>query len=336
MQKIVSFGEVMMRLTPPGNQRLIQATSLNILFAGAEANVTSALSGWKLNGCHVTRFPDNTPGLAAIAWLKHCGINTEYIQMGGDRLGLFFVENGAMARPTAITYDRLPSAFSTIEKNTFDWNAILDDADWFHWTGITPALSQGAADSLAAALSVCERNNIKVSADVNYRSNLWKYGKTPGEILEPLVARSNVIVGSENDTRNIFGFGAEQGAENVFVSISSQLMKKFSSIKAVISSNREQRSASHNRFTGNVWDGQQLWQTKTYDLEQIVERIGTGDAFIAGYIYGQLQNWDIQDSIDFATAAAVLKHSVEGDVIFCSVEEVQEITKGNTSGRIKR
>ncbi len=336
MQKIVSFGEVMMRLTPPGNQRLIQATALNILFAGAEANVTSALSGWDMNACHVTRFPDNALGLSAIAWLKHCGINTAYIQLGGERLGLFFVENGAMARPTAITYDRLPSAFSTIDKNTFDWHNILAGADWFHWTGITPALSQGAADALASALAVCEKNNVTVSADVNYRSNLWKYGKTPGEILGPLVEKSNVIVASENDTRNIFGFGAEENAEDAFVSISSLLMKKFASIKAVISSNREQLSASHNRFTGNVWDGEKLWQTKTYDLEQIVERIGTGDAFIAGYIYGQLQQWETQECIDFATASAVLKHSVEGDVLFCSVNEVQEIKNGNISGRIKR
>lgn len=336
MQKMVSIGEVMMRLTATGVQRIVQATKMDVLYAGAEANVAAALSSWGVKSFHVTRFPDNLIGNAAVSWLKYYGIDTSYVASGGPRMGLFFVEQGAMARPTTIVYDRLPSAFSTVDANTFDWETILEGADWFHWTGITPALSQGAADALNAALEVCKRKQINVSADVNYRSNLWQYGKTPGEIIEPLISKSNYIVSSENDTKNIFQFGAAKGAEDAFVSISEQLMQRFDSIKAVISSDREQFSASHNRFSGKVWDGSHLYTSNQYDLDQIVERIGTGDAFVAGYIYGEMNGWSKQDAINFGTAAGVMKHTIEGDTLPCSVAEIQELVKGNTSGRIKR
>ncbi len=336
MQKMVSFGEVMMRLTATGFQRIVQATQMDVLYAGSEANVAAALASWGIQSFHITRFPDNLVGKAAVSWLRYYGISTDYIQLGGERMGLFFVEQGAMARPTTIVYDRLPSAFSTVDKHSFDWDTILEGVSWFHWTGITPALSQGAADSLAAALEICEKKKITVSADVNYRSGLWKYGKMPGDIMEALLMKSQVVVASENDTKNIFGFEAEKNTENRFVSIAGQLMKRFPGIRNVVSSDREQLSASHNRFSGKIWNGSELFTSPVYDIDQIVERIGSGDAFIAGYIYGLTQNWPAQDSINFAAAAGVMKHTISGDTLPCSVEEIQELAKGNTSGRIKR
>jgi 2-dehydro-3-deoxygluconokinase len=336
MQKIVSFGEVMMRLSPPGKQKIRQAVSLDILFSGSEANVTAALSNWGMQGTHVTRFPDNELGHSALSWLRHRGMDIRHIQLSGERLGLYFVEQGAMSRPTAITYDRLPSAFSTVKKGMFNWNEILDGASWFHWSGITPALSQGAADVLLEAVIECTTKGIMVSGDINYRSGLWRYGKTQEEIMSPLLELTQVVVASENDTRNIFGISAEKDADNAFVSVSRQMKKRFPAIRYVITSPREQVSATHNSLSGCLWNGLDLVVTRNYNMEQIVERIGSGDAFMAGFIYAALEGWNDQQKIDFATASAVLKHSLEGDIMFCPVEQVLQVMEGDTGGRIIR
>jgi 2-dehydro-3-deoxygluconokinase len=336
MQKIVTLGEVMMRLSPPGKQKLQQAISLDILFSGSEANVTAALSQWGMQGIHVTRFPDNELGRTALSWLRHRGMENRYIQLGGERLGLYFVEQGAMSRPTTITYDRLPSSFSTVHKGMFNWNEILDGANWFHWSGITPALSQGAAEVLMEALLVCSAKGIMVSGDINYRSGLWRYGKTPEEIMTPMLEHTQVVVASENDTRNIFRISAENTKENGFVSISRQMKERFPGIRYMLTSPREQISATHNRLSGMLWNGTDLLETRTYNMEQIVERIGSGDTFMAGFIYAVLQGWSDQQKIDFATAAAVLKHSYEGDIMLGSVEEVLQVMEGDTGGRIRR
>jgi len=336
MHKIVSFGEIMMKLSPPGKQKISQAVNLEILFSGSEANVTAALSMWGMHGVHVTRFPDNELGKSAISWLRHRGMDTRYIQMGGERLGLYFVEQGAMSRPTTITYDRLPSAFSSISKGMFNWQEILDGADWFHWSGITPAISAGAADVLMEALTECAARGVMVSGDINFRSGLWNYGKTPGEIMTPMVALSQVVVASENDTRNIFGIAAEETSDNAFISICHQMKKRFPAIRSMITSPREQLSATHNRLSGWLWNGDAFMKTGNYNMEQIVERIGSGDAFMAGYIYAALQGWNDQQKIDFATISAVLKHSYEGDIMLGSVEQVLQVINGDTGGRIVR
>jgi len=336
MQKIVSLGEVMMRLSPPGKLKLRQAISLDILFSGSEANVTAALSQWGMQGFHVTRFPDNELGQSALSWLRHRGMDNRYIQLGGERLGLYFVEQGAMSRPTTITYDRLPSSFSTVHKGMFNWNEILDGAKWFHWSGITPALSQGAAEVLMEALLVCTAKGIMVSGDINYRSGLWRYGKTPGEIMAPMLEHTQVVVAAENDTRNIFQISAESRHENGFVSISRQMKERFPGIRYMLTSPREQISATHNRLSGMLWNGTDYLETRSYDMPQIVERIGSGDAFMAGFIYAALESWSDQQKIDFATAAAVLKHSYEGDIMLGSVAEILLVMEGDTGGRIKR
>jgi 2-dehydro-3-deoxygluconokinase len=336
MQKIVSLGEVMMRLSPPGKQKMRQAISLDILYSGSEANVTAALSQWGMQGTHVSRFPDNELGHSAMGWLRQRGMDTRYIQMGGERLGLYFVEQGAMSRPTTITYDRLPSAFSTVSKGMFNWDQILEGAEWFHWSGITPALSAGAAEVLMEALKACTARGIMVSGDINFRSGLWRYGKTPGEIMGPMLELTQVVVASENDTRNIFGISAEQEASNDYISVCRQMKKRFPAIRYVITSPREQLSATHNRLSGWLWNGTDFMETRNYDLEQIVERIGSGDSFMAGFIYAALQGWSDQQKIDFATASAVLKHSYEGDIMLGTVEQVLQVMKGDMGGRILR
>ena len=335
MPKIVSIGEVMMRLSPPGKQRLRQATGFDILYSGSEANVTAALAGWGMHGVHVTRFPDNPLGHAALASLRERGMDTRYIQMEGERLGLYFVENGAMTRPSAICYDRLPSAFSTAGAGIFPWDEILDGASWFHWSGITPALSRGAADALLEALDICRQKNITVSADINFRSGLWRYGASPGEVMAPMVAMSQVVVASENDTAGIFGISAVEG-EEPFASVSGQMKERFPAITCMISSVRENITASHNRLSGIMWNEGRLTRSKTYDLDPIVERIGSGDAFMAGFIHASLQSWPDGRRIEFATAAAAFKHSLEGDILFASPGEIQELADGSGGGQIKR
>ncbi len=335
MAEVVTFGEIMMRLSPPGKKKLDQADHLEILYSGAEANVSAALSRWGIKAAHVTRFPSNPLGYAATAAWRHLDVDMRHTAYSPDRLGLYFVENGAMNRSTNITYDRLPSAFSTINKDSFDWELILKDVKWFHWTGITPALSQGAADSLLEALKVAWKKGIRVSADINYRSNLWQYGKQPAEIMEPLVALSHVIVAAETDTGKIFGIEGEPTNEG-FISISARMKERFSSIECMISSRRQTISSSHNRLSGIYSNGRDVLHTRTYEMDNIVERIGSGDAFIAGYIYGHLKGWDDLQKIEYATASAVMKHSVEGDINRVSSREIMELMEGNTGGWIKR
>jgi 2-dehydro-3-deoxygluconokinase len=335
MPEVVTFGEIMMRLSPPGKKKLDQADHLDILYSGAEANVSAALANWGIHSAHITRFPDNPLGLAATAAWRHLNVDMSFTAYSADRLGLYFVENGAMNRATNITYDRLPSSFSTIQKDSFDWERILNNAKWFHWTGITPALSQGAADCLLEALKVANKKSIRVSADVNYRSNLWQYGKKPGEVMEPLVALSHVIVAAETDTAKIFGIEGE-ATEDGFRKIADQMKKRFGSIECLLSSRRETISSSHNRLSGVLWNGVDVLQTRTYEMDNIIERIGSGDAFIAGYIYGHLKGWNDRQKIDFATASAVMKHSVEGDINRVSAREILDLVEGNTGGWIKR
>ncbi len=335
MPLMISFGEVMMRLSPPGKKKIIQTDQLDILYSGAEANVSVALARWGMHSAHVTRFPDNPLGRAAAANLRKMGVSDQYIQYGEGRLGLYFVEQGAMNRATQITYDRLPSAFSEIGKDSFDWDEILKGADWFHWTGITPAISQGAADSLMEALKAAQKHGVKVSADINYRSGLWQYGKTPGEVLGPLVEYSQVLVAAASDTASIFGIDAPASSEG-FKELYDKLKKRFPALEYLFCSQRGSIHAGHNTISGIMCNGTEVIETKTYDVDQIVDRIGSGDAFAAGFIYAVLNGEDDKMKIDLAAAASVLKHSVEGDFILVSIDELRSLIAGNTGGRVKR
>lgn len=327
----ISFGEVMMRLSPPGKKRIIQSDALDILYSGAEANVSVALSQWGMKAAHVTRFPDNALGDAALSHLRKYGVGVEHIVFGEGRLGLYFVEQGAVNRATAITYDRLPSTFSQIDKESFDWDAILKGADWFHWTGITPAISQGAADCLMEALKAAKKHGVTVSADINFRSGLWQYGKTPGEVLAPLVEHSQVLIAASSDTSSIFGIGDAD-----YLGLYKKLKHRFPGLEYLIASQRGSISASHNTISGILCNGAEVMETRTYDVDNIVDRIGSGDAFAAGFIYAMLSGEDDRQKIEMAAAASVLKHSLAGDFMLCSIDEVRALAAGESGGRVKR
>ena len=336
VKQIVTFGDVMMRLSAPGNQRFWQATSLDVNYGGGEANVTAALAHWGVPAMHVTCYPDNDLGRAAGAYLRKFGIDTSKIIYRGERLGLYFLEVGASIRASKIVYDRADSAFAKLEPDWFDWKNILQNAQWFHWTGITPAISDSAAKACLEAIQTARKMGITVSADVNYRRNLWQYGKTVQEVMPELVAGCDVIVCSEGDAADIFNITPKANEVNSFVSISKQLMERFPQMKQIITTRRETLSASHNQLKGILYNGNDYLETSTYDINPIVDRIGGGDAFMAGFIYGTLHYNNEQKALNFAVAASALKHTIEGDGNLVSVSEVEQVMSGDVSGRLLR
>ncbi len=337
MKKIVTFGQIMMRLSPPGFARFSQAHSFDITYAGGEANVSIATAQWGIDAVHVTRFPDSDLGRAAVMYLRKYGLNTSQIQFGGDRLGVYYVENGATARASQVIYDRLNDSFCTLSPSDFDWPKILEGADWFHFTGITPALSESAAQACLEAVKTARQLGVKISADVNYRKGLWQWGKTPQEIMPELVSYCDLIVCGNSNAEDLFGIFPVEGEKNKWVSSMKQVMERYPSLKLIVDTKRDSISASHNRLKGKTWDGQKYYKTVEHDIHHIIDRIGSGDAFIAGFLYGyDYFKQDIQRTLDFATAAAALKHTVEGDFNLVSVEEVERLASGDTSGKLSR
>ncbi len=325
----------MMRLSPPAKRRLRQANCLDMFFGGSEANVSAALAGWGLEAAHVTAFPDTEIGRSAAAFFRGYGVNVDHCVFTAGRMGLYFVENGAMARGAHVIYDREHSAFSEIDEDSFDWNEILKEADWFHWTGITPAVSEGAARCLKKALRSANEKGIIVSADINYRSNLWKWGKDPDQVMPELIALSHIVVAGENDTRNSCGIQGKDGEES-FTSISRQLVQRFPGIQMVLTTERDQISASQNKLQAKLWAGDQLCQAGPFLMDNIVERIGSGDAFMAGFIYRHSSGETREAALRFGLASAVSKHSIEGDINCCRLEDIMQIEQGDVSGRLKR
>lgn len=332
MKRVVTFGEIMMRLTAPGHQRFGQAASLNITYGGGEANVSAALAQMDVAATHVTVLPDNDLGRATAAFFNNVGVNMGHSQLIPGRLGLYFMETGAGMRASRIVYDRYHSAFAHLDPASLDWAAILEGAHWFHWTGITPAVSASAAQACAEALNVAQKKGLTVSADVNYRRVLWQYGKTAGEVMPNLVAACDVVVCTQGDAADIFGIQSEH-----FQDMAEQMMHRFPKIKKVIATRREAVSANHNRLTGCCFDGHSYTESPTFDINPIVDRIGGGDAFMAGFIYGNLHYGTNNDkTLAFATAASALKHTIEGDFNLISVAEIEQVVDGDVSGRLLR
>lgn len=328
---IITFGEIMMRLTAPGNQRFAQAASLGITYGGGEANVSAALAQMGVPAAHVTVFPDNDLGRAAAAFFQKAGVGTEHFYYKNGRLGLYFMETGAALRPSRIIYDRYDSAFARLDPSWFDWEKILKNARWFHWTGITPAISETAATACGDAIRTARRLGIPVSADVNYRRVLWNYGKTAAEVMPALVADCDYIVCTEGDAADIFGIKTTD-----FEDMARQMMRLFPNLKKILATRRETLSASHNRLTGICFDGERLSESPTFDIVPIVDRIGGGDAFMAGYIYGALHFTEQADTLAFATAASALKHTIEGDFNLVTAAEVEQVMRGDVSGKLLR
>lgn len=335
----------MLRLTPPGHKRFSQTTSFDVIYGGGESNVAVSLANYGVPVEFVSRLPQNDIGECALMELRKRGVQTHNIQRGGDRLGIYFLEIGAVSRGSKVVYDRAYSSMSTIEKGMIDWESIFKDADWFHWTGITPALSQGAADACLEAIQVANRMGVTVSTDLNYRKKLWKYGKEPNEVMPALVAGCDIILGNEEDAEKHFGLHPEnvdvtQGHSvdpKSYLSVLKQLMEMFPRAKKVITTLRGSISASHNTWSGVLYDGKTLYEAPTYQITHIVDRVGGGDSFMGGLIYGLL-NYpdDDQNALNFAVAASCLKHTIYGDANLATVEEVEKLMQGDASGRVSR
>lgn len=345
MKKVVTFGEIMLRLTPPGMLRFSQANSFDALYGGGESNVAVSLANYGVPVEFVTRLPENDIGDCALMEMRKRGVSTNHIVRGGNRLGIYFLEIGAVSRGSKVVYDRENSSMASIEKGMVDWEKVLDGASWFHWTGITPAISQGAADACLEAIRIANKFGVPVSTDLNYRKKLWNYGKEPGEVMPELVAGCDVILGNEEDAEKHFGLHPE-GVDvtkvgsvdaDAYLSVLKQLMDMFPKSKKVITTLRGSISASHNTWSGVLYDGKTLFKAPTYDITHIVDRVGGGDSFMAGLIYGLLKYpEDDQQALNFAVAASCLKHSIYGDANLSTVEEVENLMKGDASGRVSR
>ena len=346
MAKVVTFGEVMLRLSTPGYLRFAQARQLDVNFGGGEANVAVSLANYGVDAHFVTRLPKNDIAAMCAAELRSFGVNLDAVVYGGERLGIYFLETGAVARGSKVVYDRAHSAISEIKPGMVDWKEVLKGADWFHWTGITPALSQGAADVCLEAIKAANALGVTVSCDLNYRKNLWKYGRQAGEVMPALVEGCDIILGNEEDADKVFGIRPEGfdvtatgGAidQKRFQSVGEQLMKRFPRAKKVIITLRGSVNANHNTWGGVLWDGKTLYQSPRYDITHIVDRVGGGDSFMGGLIYGLLTyTGDDQKALNFAVAASCLKHTIFGDYNQVTVAEVENLMKGDASGRVSR
>lgn len=345
MKKIVTFGEIMLRLSPPGWKRFSQASSFDVIYGGGESNVAVSLANYGLPVSFVTRLPQNDLGDCALMEMRKRGVDVDHIIRGGERLGIYFLETGAVSRGSKVVYDRAHSALSTITAGMVNWEEVFADAQWFHWTGITPAVSQGAADACLEAIQVANRMGITVSTDLNYRKKLWKYGKSPEEVMPELVAGCDVILGNEEDAEKHFGIhpdgvdvthGDTMDAQ-AYISVCRKLMEKFPRCKKVIVTLRGSISASHNSWSGVLYDGKQLYEAPTYQITHIVDRVGGGDSFMGGLIYGLLNySQDDQQALNFAVAASCLKHTIFGDANLATIAEVEKLMSGDASGRVSR
>lgn len=332
-KKLITFGEVMMRLSPPGYSKFSQATSFDLVYGGGEANVGISCAYLGMKAAHVTRFPDNAIGRAATQFLRQHWLSTEHVIYGDKMMGKYFLEKGAVHRPSIVIYEREGSAFSLIEPEMIDWEHVLKDADWFHWTGITPAISLGAAKSCLDAIKTANKMGITVSGDINSRDNMWKYGKTVQEIMPELVENCDIVITSSRGINEMFGLG-EVG--NKFRISAKHLMDHFPKVKKVVGKTRKTLSASHHQIQGKMFNGEDYIKTDLLNITHVIDRVGTGDAYAAGLIYGLLHYDDDKQALDFASAACALKHTVPGDVNMVSLENVIDLMGGDTSGAIKR
>ena len=336
----------MLRLATPDYQRFIQSNQLIATFGGGEANVAVSLANYGISADFVTRLPKNDIAEWCISDLRKYNVGTQNILRGGDRMGIYFLETGAVARASKVIYDRSNSSIAEVQPGMFDWKMIFKDAQWFHWTGITPALSQGAANACLEAIRIANELGITVSCDLNYRKNLWKYGKPASEIMPALVEGCDVILGNEEDAEKVFGihpegFDVSQTGGEVdaleFESVCKQLMNKFPRAKKVIITLRGSINANHNTWGGCLYAGGKLYQSRRYDITHIVDRVGGGDSFMGGLIYGLISFPDNnQRALDFAVAASALKHTIYGDFNLVTVSEVEQLMKGDGSGRVSR
>lgn len=343
MKKVVTFGEVMLRLSTPKNERFMQSPSFDAVFGGGEANVAVSLAYYGQPVKFVTRLPENDIADACIREMRGFGVDTNSILRGGERMGIYFLETGAVSRASKVIYDRAHSAISEIQTGMVDWDKVLEDANWFHWTGITPAISQSAADVCKEGIEVANSKGITVSTDLNYRKNLWKYGVKADQMMPELVKGCDIILGNEEDAEKSLGItpkGVDVSKGHVeaeaYEDVSKQIMDKYPRCKKVITTLRGSVNANHNSWSGVLYDGKTLFQAPEYQITHIVDRVGGGDSFMGGLIYGLLNYENDQKALNFAVAASCLKHTIHGDYNRVTVAEVEKLMGGDASGRVSR
>ncbi|MEZ4906469.1 MAG: sugar kinase [Saprospiraceae bacterium] len=339
-KKIVTLGEIMLRLSTPDHSRFVQSDSFDVTYGGGEANVAASLCNYGLNGVFVSKVPDNPIGKSAINHLRRYGVDTNFMAIGGERLGIYFLETGASMRASQVVYDRAGSSIADANIEDFDWDKIFEGADWFHTTGITPALSDKSAKLTEFALKKARELNITTSIDLNYRKKLWSKEKARN-VMTKLCEYVDVCIGNEEDAETTLGFKAEHtnitkgvldlsGYKDVF----KQMKEKFG-FKFIASSLRESFSASDNGWSALVYNGEDYYHTQKYNI-RIVDRVGSGDSFAAGLIYGLVTGKNFDEAAEFGVAASALKHTIPGDLNHATLQEVETLMKGDGSGRVQR
>lgn len=340
MKKIVTLGEIMLRLSTPGNKRFVQSDNFDAVFGGGEANVAVSCANYGHEVYFVSKLPEHEIGQSAINALRKYGVKTDYIARGGDRIGIYYLETGASMRPSKVIYDRAHSAIAEASATDFDFDKIMEDASWFHWSGITPAISEKAARLTELACQAAKRHHVTVSVDLNFRKKLWTKEQAQA-VMRPLMQYVDVCIGNEEDAELCLGFkpdadvvGGKTDAEG-YKSIFAAMADEFG-FKYVISTLRESFSASHNGWKAMIYNGKEFYVSKRYDITPIIDRVGGGDAFSGGIIHGLLTMETQAEALEFAVAASALKHTINGDFNLVSEEEVKTLASGDASGRVQR
>jgi 2-dehydro-3-deoxygluconokinase len=340
--KVVTLGEIMLRLKSPGLERFMQSPALEATFGGGEANVAVSLANYGMDAKFVTALPDNAISQACVRELRGFGVDVSDIVYTNGRMGIYYLESGTNQRPSKVVYDREYTAISMSTPETFDFKKIFDGAGWFHITGITPALSQSAADVSMAAVKAAKEMGLTVSCDLNYRKNLWKYGKQAKEVMCELVKYVDVVIANEEDCQKSLGIENNADVESgkldtaKYEALAKEVMTKYPNVKRIAITLRESKSANHNDWAACIYDGKEFYVSKKYEIKNILDRVGGGDSFGGGLIYG-LNNYDNQkDALEYAVAASCLKHSISGDFNRVTVSEVTALMGGDGSGRVQR
>lgn len=339
-KKVVTLGEIMMRLSTPDFKRFVQSDSFDVTYGGGEANVAAALCNYGLNGTFVSKVPTNALGQSAINHLRRFGVDTQFVARGGERLGIYFLETGASMRASQVIYDRAHASIADVDASEFDFDKIFEGADWFHTTGITPALSDKAAALTEAALKAAKAKGITTSIDLNYRKKLWSKEKAR-EVMTRLCQYVDVCIGNEEDADTTLGFTSKgtdvtKGELNLdgYKDVFQQMKEKFG-FKYIASTLRESHSASDNGWSALVYDGAEFYSTKSYEV-RIVDRVGSGDSFASGFIFGLVTGMKMGDAAEFGVAASALKHTIPGDLNHATLSDVKDLVGGDGSGRVQR
>lgn len=346
MKRIVTLGEIMLRLKSPQSERLLQSPLLEATFGGGEANVAVSLAHFGLDAAFATILPNGAIGDACLSELRRHGVDTRLVRRGGERLGIYFLENGANQRPSVVVYDRGYSSMAECSPDAFDWEEVFSGAGWFHLSGITPALSQKAAELSLQAVQAAKARGLVISCDYNYRGKLWKYGRQAPEIMRELVAYVDVGIANEEDCQLSLGISLEEQEQHPAQDQASTLARyealcrnvcaAFPNLRYQAITLRESYSANHNGWSACLFDRKTFLVSKRYDLTHIVDRVGAGDAFAAGLIYGLVTDQENEKALNFAIAASALKHTIPGDFNLVTLGEVQRLAAGNASGRVQR